>query len=268
VLVELTDQRVHAARVEGRPIQAVERGEDSDVGRVAAKGATPDLRQLLDVVTTDVHRARLERHDVAQLRRRHLLCHHSDKRPPAVGNRCDHAVGDGDRRCDQRRFETPIERLEQSAQDGAYQEPEDHLCRAQAEQTDERTADDRGEQRLVGAVDQPQHPAKQRHQQGAAQDAVPEWLRLGGTPPDAGDHLGGRVQSGTDNGADASPDSVDRIAEHGAGRSTEGHPPDQRVENPARAASSASIRIPHDREYCGVSEAANEERRGRSAAGR
>jgi hypothetical protein len=112
------------------------------------------------------------------------------------------------------------------------------------------------EQRLIGAVDQPQHPAEQRHQQGAAEDALPEWLQLGRAFPDAGDHFGGRVQRGTDQGAEAGADSVDRIAEHGAGRSTEDHPPDQRVENPARAASPASIRIPHELEYCGVSEVA------------
>ena len=50
VLVELADQRVHPARVEARPSQVVERGEDSDIGRIAAKGAAADLGQLLDVV--------------------------------------------------------------------------------------------------------------------------------------------------------------------------------------------------------------------------
>ena len=43
VLVELADQRVHAAGVEGRALQAVERGEDPDVGRVAAEGAAADF---------------------------------------------------------------------------------------------------------------------------------------------------------------------------------------------------------------------------------
>ena len=76
-------------------------------------------------------------------------------------------------------------------------------------------------------------------------------LQLAGAPPDAGDHFGRRVQGGTDQGAGAGADPVDRIAEHGAGR-TPRSLPDQRVEDPARAASSASIRIPHDREYCGV----------------
>ena len=150
VLVELADQRVHPARVEGRPVQAVERGEDPDVGRVAAEGAAADLRELLDVVGADVPRARLEGHDVAQLRRRHLLGHHPDQRPPAIGDRRDHAIGERDRRRDQRRFETGVESLEQGAQDDADDEPEGHLPRAQTEQAEERAADDRGEQRLVG----------------------------------------------------------------------------------------------------------------------
>ena len=100
VLVELADQRVHAGRVEGRPIQVVERREDPDVGRVAAEGATARLRELLDVVAADVPRARLEGHDVAQLRGRHLLGHHSDQFPSAIGDRRDDPIGERDRRCD------------------------------------------------------------------------------------------------------------------------------------------------------------------------
>jgi hypothetical protein len=210
-------------------------------GGLRRKVPTADLGELLYVVSTDVPRARLEGHDVAQLRRRDLLSHHADQLPPAVGDRHDHAIGQRDRRCDQRRFEAAVENLEQSTQGGADQEPEGGLQRAQAEQTDEGTADNPGEQRLVGAVDQPQQPAEQRHQQGAAEDAMPEWLRLGGALPDAGDRFGGRVQRGTDQGADAGPAPVDRIAEHRAGRSAESRAPDQRVENPARAASSASV---------------------------
>ena len=189
-----------------------------------------DLRELLDVVGADVPRARLEGHDVAQLRGRHLLGHHSDQRPAAIGDRRDHAIGERDRRCDQRRFEIAVESLEQGAQDGADEEPERRLHRAQAEQADEGTADDRGEQRLVGTVDQAQQPAEQRHQQGAAEDAVPERLHLGGAPPDAGDRFDGRVQRGADQSAETGSDPVDRIAEHGAGRGAEGRAPDQRIE--------------------------------------
>ena len=85
VLVELADQRVHPARVEARPVQAVERGEDSHVGRIAPKGAAPDLRELLDVVGAYVPRARLEGHHVAQLRGWDLLGHHADRRPNVIG---------------------------------------------------------------------------------------------------------------------------------------------------------------------------------------
>jgi hypothetical protein len=125
-------------------------------------------------------------------------------------------------------------------------EPERGLCRAQAEHTDEGTADDPGEHRLVGAVDQPQHPAEQRHQQGAAEDAVPERLRLGGAPPDAGDRFGGGDQRRTDHGTGAGPDALNCIAEHGAGRCAKGRTPEQRVDSPAGGPSSGSARIPHD----------------------
>ena len=114
---------MHPARVEGRPLQTVERGEDADVGRVAAKGAAVGLRQLLDVVAADVPRACLEGHDVAQFRRRNLFCHHPDQLPPAVGDRCDHAIRERDRRGDERRLDSAVESLEQSSQDGADQEP-------------------------------------------------------------------------------------------------------------------------------------------------
>ena len=57
MLVELADQRVHAGGGEGRAVGAVERGEDADVGRVAAECAAADLRELLDVVGADVPRA-------------------------------------------------------------------------------------------------------------------------------------------------------------------------------------------------------------------
>jgi hypothetical protein len=49
-----------------------------------------------------------------------------------------------------------------------------------------------------------------------------------------------------DQGAHTGPDPVDRIAEHGAGRSADSRPPEQPVANPAGAASSASVRISHD----------------------
>jgi hypothetical protein len=247
VLVELTDQRVHPVRVEAGPLQAVERGEDSDIGWIAAKGATPEVRQLLDVVGTDVPRTRLEGHDVAQLGRRHLLSHHADQRSIAVGNRRDHAIGDRHRGRGQRRLETDVEGLQQSAQNGADQEPEGRLQRAQAEHPQESTADDRGEKGFIRAVDQAHQPAEQCHQQNAAQDPVPERLRLGGAPGHAGDHLGRRVQRRTDQGARAGPDPVDRIAEHGTRSGAQRRSPDQRVETPAGTASSASVRMPHAR---------------------
>jgi hypothetical protein len=59
---------------------------------------------------------------------------------------------------------------------------------------------------------------------------VPEGLDLGGAPADVRGHLGGRVQGDAHQGAKACPNSVERIAEHGAGCSTERHPPDQRVD--------------------------------------
>jgi hypothetical protein len=121
---------VHPARVEGRPVQAVERGENSDVGRIAAEGAAPDLRELLDVIGTDVSRARLEGDDISQLRRRYLLGHHADQGPITVGDRGGHAVDDRDCRCYQRRFETGVESLKQNSQSGADQEPEGRLPRA------------------------------------------------------------------------------------------------------------------------------------------
>ena len=88
---------------------------------------------------------------------------------------------------------------------------------------------------FVGAVDQSQQPAEQRHQEGAAEDAEPERLDLARAPPDAGDRVGRRQQNSPDHGAGADPDPIDRIAEHGAGRGAERRPPDQRVENPAGA---------------------------------
>jgi hypothetical protein len=112
VLVELADQRVHPGRVEGLPIEGVQRGEDPDIGGVATEGAAADLRELLDVVGADVSRPRLEGHDVAQLRSGHLLGHHADEGSSAVRERGDRAVGDRYRRCYQRRFETSIYRLE------------------------------------------------------------------------------------------------------------------------------------------------------------
>jgi hypothetical protein len=124
------DERVHPLRVEARPVQAVERGEDPHVGRIAAEGAATDLRELLDVIGADVPRPRLEGHDIPQLRRRYLLGHHADQGPIAVSDRSDHAVDDRDGRCHQRRFETGIDSLGQHSQSGADQEPEGRLRRA------------------------------------------------------------------------------------------------------------------------------------------
>jgi hypothetical protein len=245
VLVELADQRVDPAGVEGRPVQAVERGENSDVGWIAAEGAAADLRELLDVVGADVPRARLEGHDISQLRRRYLLGHHANQGPVTVGDRGDHTVDDRHRGSDQRRFDTGVESLEQDAQTGADDEPKGHLERAQAEQTEERAADRRGEQRLVGAVDQTQQPAEQRHQQTAGEDALPERLDLGPAPGHRGDHLGGCVHRGTDHGADAGPDPVDCIAYHRARCSAQRYSPDRRVAELAGTAPPASVRINH-----------------------
>ena len=138
-----------------------------------------------------------------------------------------------------------VERLEHKAQRDANEEPERRLRRTQAKQTDESTADDSREQRFVGAVDEPQQPPEQRHQEGAAEHAEPEWLDLARAPPDAADRFGRRQQNGTDHGAAADPDPIDRVADHGAGRGAEHRPPDQRVENAAGAAPFASVRIPH-----------------------
>ncbi len=135
VLVELADQRVHPARVEGRPLEAVERGEDADIGRVAPEGAAARLRELLDVVAADVPRARFEGHDVAELRGRYLLGHHSHQLPPAIGDRRDDAVGERDPCGHQRRFDAVVKSLEQGTEGGADHEPEERLARAQAEQT-------------------------------------------------------------------------------------------------------------------------------------
>jgi hypothetical protein len=99
-----------------------------------------------------------------------------------------------------------VERLEHKAQRYANQEPERRLRRTQAKQTDESTADDSREQRFVGAEDEPQQPPEQRHQEGAAEDAEPEWLDLARAPPDAADRFGRRQQNGTDHGAAADPD--------------------------------------------------------------
>jgi hypothetical protein len=230
VLVELADQRVHPARVEGRSRQAVEGGQDPDVGRVATEDAAADLRELLDVVGADVPRARLEGHDVAQLRGRDLLRHHPDQRPVAIGDGRDHAIGERDGRRDQRRLRSAVERQEGGTQDGADQDPQGDLQRAHAQEADERTADDRGEERPVGTVDQPQQPAEQRHQQDAAEDAVPERLQLAGAAPGAADRFGRRHQHRADDGAGARPDPVDRIAEHGTRGGAEGRSPHQRVE--------------------------------------
>ena len=245
VLVELADQRVDPASVEGRTVQAVERGENSDVGRIAAEGAAPDLRELLDVIGADVPRARLEGHDVSQLRRRYLLGHHADQRPIAVGDRGDHAVDDRHRRCHQGRFDPGVEDLEQNAQSSADDEPDGHLLRAQTEETEERAADDRCDQGLVLAVDQTQQPAEQRHQESAAEDALPERLDLGAAPVHRGDHLGGCVQGGADQGADAGAYPVDRIAKHGARCCAQRCSPDHRVSELAGTASPASVRLSH-----------------------
>jgi hypothetical protein len=133
VLVELPDQRVHLRRDEVRAVEAVERGEDPDVGRIAAKRAAPDVGELLDVVGADVARARLERHDVAQLRRRHLLGHAAHERPVAVGDRREHAVDDRHRGSDERRTGLGDERPEQRAHACPDQQSECRLERAQAE---------------------------------------------------------------------------------------------------------------------------------------
>ena len=172
VLVELADQRVHAAGVEGRAAQAVERGEDPDVGRVAAEGAAAHLGELLDVVGADVARARLEGHDVAQIRRRDLLGHHPDERAVAVGDRRDDAIGDGDRGGDERRLEAGVERAQRHADDDADHEAERELQRAQAEQAEQRAADDRRSAGRGRRRRQAQQPAEQRHEQGAGEDAL------------------------------------------------------------------------------------------------
>ena len=102
-------------------------------------------------------------------------------------------------------------------------------------------------QRLL--IDQPQQPAEHSHQQGAAEDAVPERLHLAGPSPHAGDHFGGRVHRGADQRAETRPDAIDRIAEHGAGCRAKGRAPDHRVKQLAGAASSASVPFRHATEY-------------------
>ena len=49
-----TDQRVDASGVEGWPVEAVERGEDPDVGRIAPKRPAAHVRELLDVIGAHV----------------------------------------------------------------------------------------------------------------------------------------------------------------------------------------------------------------------
>ena len=58
-------------------------------------------------------------------------------------------------------------------------------------------------------------------------------------------NVGGGDQRGTDQGADRGPDALDRVAEHGAGRSAEGRTPSQGIYDPAGGASSPPVRIPH-----------------------
>ena len=233
---------MHAPGVERRAAQAVEGGEDPDVGRVAPEGAAPHLGELLDVVGTDVARARLEGHDVGQVGGGNLLGHDPDERAVAVDDRRDDAIGDGDRGGDEGRLEAVVERAQRHSGDGAHHEAERELQGAQAEQAEQRAADDRRQQDVAGAVDQAQEPAEQRHEQRAGEDALEQRLGRGGAARHGGDRLGGCEQHRADESAGSRAHAVDGVAEHRAARGAEERAPDQGVEQPAGAASLATVR--------------------------
>ena len=203
-------------------------------GGLRRKVPPAHVRELLDVVGPDVARARLEGDDVAQLLRRDLLGHHPDQRPAAIGDGRDHAIDDRHRRRDQRRGDPGVERREERAQGGADEEPERELDRPQPQQSEQPAADDRHRQRRVDH--EPQQPAEQRHQQGAADDAVPERLRRGGASAQGRVRLDGGVHRRADQRARHRADPVDRDPEDCARSGPERRAPDQRVEPPAGAA--------------------------------
>ena len=161
----------------------------------------------------------------------------------AVDDRRDRAIDDRHRGRDQRRLGTGVEGLQQSGDGPANQKPERDFERAQAEQSEQRAADDADEQR--GVVDQAQQPAEQRHQQRAGEDALPDRLRLGRGVAQGREHLGRRVQHRSEHRAGKGAYAIDRLAEHGPARGAEHHAPDQRIEHPAGTAAPASVGMTH-----------------------
>ena len=240
---------MHAGGVERRALQAVERREDPDVGRVATERAAADVRELLDVVGADVARAGLERHDVAQLRGGDLRRHDRDERSIAVDRRRDHAVGERDRGGDQRGRHARVERVQARPDGGADHQPEGDLRRPQAEQSEEPAADDPDQDRVT-PEDEPDQPAEDRHHQDAAEGPLPQRLGLRGRPVARRQDLEGRVHRGADHGAERRPDARDPRAEGRAAGRPRRDTPHRRVAEPARATAPASVASGHG---CGLS---------------
>ena len=236
---------MHAGRVEGRALEAVERREDPDVGRVAPVRPAADTGELLDVVGADVPRPRLERHDVAQLGGRDLLGHHAHERSLAVREGRDRPVHDRDGGRDERRGRRRVGLREQRAHARPDEQAERELPRAEAEQADQRAARDRGEQRRVGAEHEADERAEQRHEERAREDALPQGLGLGRAAGGGGVCLGRGVEQRAGEGAEPRAHPVDRVPDDRPRGPAEDGAPHQRVADLARAASAAAVRSGH-----------------------
>ena len=246
VLVELADERVDEARVERRAVEAVERGEDADVGRVAPERAAADAGELLDVVGADVPRPRLERHDVAQLGGRDLLGHHAHERPLPVGGGRDRPVHDRHGGRDERRRRRRGELREQRADARPDEQAERELARPQAEQADERAARDRGEQRRVGAEHEAHERAEQRHEAARSRRcaATAAWAGPGCAWRWCTPRPARRAPRRSRAPRPAPTPSIACPSDRARG-AAEDRAPDQRVADLARAAPAAAVRSGH-----------------------
>ena len=189
VLVELPDQRVGAGRVEGRPGQFVQRGDDADVRHVGCVGTAELLGQGTDVVGADVPGLAGQRHherDVLGLdplgEQAHLrVAEQQGRRHPVA----DHGRRGGHRA---RRQAGPSQAGQAQPDRGPGDRSEQHLLGPQPERPGGRTRR-RGHRDRTRPGQPVRRPAERCRQRAAREDAGPQGGNLARALPGPGHRL-------------------------------------------------------------------------------